>query len=62
MASKLKPEQLTNGFCPNCGSRYLIKTGKVYDKLGAHQRYHCRDCGRYTKSPRLQLELQSENK
>jgi len=45
--------------CPKCGSKHMVKAGRLrfkefgYDK----QRYRCKDCGRYTVNP-IRSELQ----
>jgi hypothetical protein len=38
--------------CPVCGSEELVKEGFAYTSLGKYQRFHCRDCGGWSKSSR----------
>ncbi len=55
MARKSIPapqERAKYGYCPKCGSGRLRLFGRT-SNVGSHrQRYECRDCGRYTTSPR----------
>jgi hypothetical protein len=36
--------------CPNCGSSELVREGYAYTAMGRFQRYHCADCGRWSRS------------
>jgi DNA polymerase III epsilon subunit-like protein len=36
--------------CPTCGSDDLKKDGKRRTNSSTYQRYHCRNCGRYSRS------------
>jgi len=39
--------------CPNCGSVHLHKRGTATTKVMAYQRYHCQDCGKWSRSKTL---------
>jgi hypothetical protein len=36
--------------CPNCGSSNLVREGYAYTAMGQFQRFHCGDCGRWSRS------------
>lgn len=35
--------------CPQCGGKRLIMEGTAYTSTGQYQRYHCKDCGRWSR-------------
>lgn len=35
--------------CPNCGGKHLQRRGLYYTKTMTYQRYHCQDCGAWTR-------------
>lgn len=35
--------------CPNCGSSQLVREGYAYTAMGQFQRYHCGECGRWSR-------------
>lgn len=35
--------------CPNCGGSKLVREGYAYTAAGRFQRYHCGDCGRWSR-------------
>ena len=36
--------------CPTCGSSSLVREGFAYTATGAFQRYHCADCGHWSRA------------
>lgn len=36
--------------CPNCGSRHVQKRGLYYTKTLTYQRFHCQDCGAWSRA------------
>ena len=50
-------EHPEHGRCPHCDSLRLHKSGTVYTREGARQRYYCRACHKTTIKPKLQLDL-----
>jgi DNA polymerase elongation subunit (family B) len=39
--------------CQNCGSKNMVKDGKLVQKTGKYQRHKCMDCGSKTKGGKL---------
>lgn len=44
--------------CPNCGGHHLEKRGFAFTRLGKFQRYHCKDCGGWSRSRKRLLVKQ----
>ncbi len=42
----------TEHMCPACGNFDLVKEGYAYSATGKYQRWHCKDCGKWSKSSR----------
>lgn len=38
--------------CPSCGGKDLVKEGYVFTNLSKFPRYHCKDCGRWSRDTR----------
>ena len=36
--------------CPQCGSKHLQARGSYYTTTMRYQRYHCQDCGKWSRS------------
>ena len=45
-----------NRVCPNCGSNHIIKRGTYRTNVMSYQRYHCEDCGAWSKERVNNLE------
>lgn len=43
---------LEGDHCHQCASENLVKEGRAYTKQGAFQRFHCADCGAWSRSGR----------
>lgn len=41
--------------CPNCGSNHLQKRGTYYTKTLSYQRYHCQECGAWSRERNTNL-------
>lgn len=41
--------------CPNCGSEHVQKRGLVHTKTLSYQRWHCQDCGTWSRSRTTEL-------
>lgn len=46
--------------CPKCGSTHLHSRGFAYTSVGQYKRYHCQDCGGWSRS-RFSLRGKDEN-
>jgi predicted RNA-binding Zn-ribbon protein involved in translation (DUF1610 family) len=44
-----------NFVCPNCGSEHVQKRGLVHTKTLSYQRWHCQDCGTWSRSRTSEL-------
>ena len=45
--------------CPKCGSANVQKAGTKVLQLGSYQRYHCRDCGGWSRGKQLLAPLRA---
>lgn len=41
--------------CPNCGSNHMQKRGTYYTKTLSYQRYHCQECGAWSRERNTNL-------